>query len=213
MSKEKIDWEDFKTLQKGICYRLINCEKNQKRLELMPHVKVLDLAVIFYHKESKGYEAGAMRYISNNDLEKWNVGVEEIYEMAKENTIRLLPSTFKTIEQVLGDIAKEAQLTIPDEKGPNKNMYVLSNEEQHLGASVILYPDILEKIYTQLKADFFVLPASVHESIIMLNNGKVTETHLQELVSKMNEHFVEEGEILSNSVYRYDAKTKILQQT
>ena len=208
MSREKFDWSNFETLRNDICHCLINYEDNKERLELVPNVRVLDLAVIFYYKSGHGFNKGAIIHISNNDLKRWNISVEQLYKVAKKNTVKLLPLAFQTIERAIDDIAKEENLPSPCEGEPKERMYVLTNEEKYLGANTILYPETMEVVYQRLGADFFILPASMHEVIIMPDVGNVIASKLQSLVVDMNKHFLEEDEVLSNSVYRYDTKAK-----
>lgn len=39
---------DWNKARKNVSYRLVNCENNQKFLEDVPHVKWMDLAIVFY---------------------------------------------------------------------------------------------------------------------------------------------------------------------
>jgi len=198
--------KDFKKIKNKICYRLVNYEANKEVLLEYAHVKVLDLAILFYYKQEEGLKEGAIRIISARDCQKWDVSVEELYKVAKENSVELLPSIFQTIEQVIGDIANEENLSFTCDEEPRERMYVLTNEEKYFGAGCFLYPQMLENIAKRLKGEFFILPSSIHECIIMPDVGSVTASNLKSLVAEMNEQFLEPGEMLSNCVYHYDCE-------
>ena len=205
--------KDFTEIKKEICFLLVNREANQEMLEEYPHVEVLDLAMLFYHKRDEGFKAGGIALICKKDQEKWGVTLAEIYEAASRNTARLLPSVFQTIERVIGDIAHEENLSINCVVNPRERMYVLTNTEKYFGAGTFLYPDVLKKIRACLKTEFFVLPSSIHECIIMMDTGSVTASNLRNLIAEMNGRFLEMDEVLSNQIYRYDSQTDKLIMT
>ena len=195
---------DFKKIKNAICFSVINRKTNEEVLKELPHIEVLDLAILFYYKRDKGFEKGAISIIRNEDVKRWGIALEELHQVATENTQRLLPSIFQTIEKVMEKIAKEENLPSPCDEEPRERMYVLTNEEKYLGAGTILYPSVLQKIYKRLGVGFFVIPSSTHEVIIMQDTGSVTAENLQSLVVDMNKHFLDAEEVLSDNIYRYD---------
>lgn len=199
--------KDFEKIKDKICFSLINREANQEMLKEHPYIEVLDLAMLFYYKRAEGFKEGATTIICERDREGWGVTLDKLREIAYENTIKLLPPVFQTIEQVIGDIAKEEDLPAICEEEPKERMYVLTNEEKYLGAGTIFYPDILKKIHMRLGVNYFVIPSSIHEVIIMPNVGSVTAANLQSLVVEMNEQFLEAAEVLSNNIYHYDSES------
>lgn len=203
----------FEEIKNDICFRLINSDAYKEVLESLPHVEVLDLSAIFYYKMGEGFKEGAIVDITNEDVKAWDISIEELDKLARENTVRLLPSVFQTIEQVIDDIAKEESLPSPIEEEPKERMYVLTNEEKYFGGGCFLYPEVLEEISQKLNMDFFVLPSSTHENIIMPEIGDVNAENLSKMVEEMNEQFLEEDEILSDEVYKYDKEAKTLSMT
>jgi len=198
--------KDFKEIKDAICFSLVNREADKEVLRKYPYIEVLDLAMLFYYKCDKGFKKGAITIISERNRKKWGVSLEQLREVAIENTIRLLPPIFQTIEQMIDGIAEEENLLIEHEEEPLERMYVLTNEEKYLGAGTILYPEVLSKVHAQVKADFFIIPSSLHEVIIMLDVGNVMLSNLENLVAEMNEQFLEADEVLSNNIYRYDSE-------
>lgn len=79
---------DFSKVQNRICYKLINAEKNTALLADAPHVRVEDLAVIFYILVSSDAEGTGTITIKNNMLELWDVDTDVLYELALMNTQR-----------------------------------------------------------------------------------------------------------------------------
>ena len=195
--------KEFEKIKDQICFRVINRAANQEMLAKHPHKLVLDWAMIFYYKKDEGFKEGATILIREEDRKSWGVSTEQLYEIAKANSVKILPSTFRTIEQIIGDIAREENLPLVCDDEPKEQMYVITNEERYFGAGCVLYPEVLDKIYRKLKTAFFVLPSSIHECIIMPDTGTANAKNLSSLVTEMNEQFLELDEILSSKVYHF----------
>lgn len=160
----------YETVKDKIVFKLINTEKNKGFLSLVPHLDILDLSVVFYVLLDITEEGTAAMTVSCKHVEQWNVSTAELWKIAVENVVRLLPAEFFTMRYALKDLMMEEQ----DEKFCEQNllegqpvesdgMYVLSNRIRNYGAACIVYPHIAEMIGEILGADFYVLPSSVHE--------------------------------------------------
>jgi hypothetical protein len=83
-------------------------------------------------------------------------------------------------------------------------MYVLTNRSHYYGAACMLYPKLLKCIGEGLDSNFYVLPSSVHELIILQDLGMEDAATLMDMVKEVNATEVKEEEVLSDSVYYYD---------
>ena len=75
------------------------------------------------------------------------------------------------------------------------------------GAACIIDDNIQKMIAEKVGGDYFVLPSSVHEVLIMPKSEDMDPKELRNMVQDVNATQVAEGEILSDQVYGYDAKT------
>ena len=89
-------------------------------------------------------------------------------------------------------------------------MMVLSNQKNFFGASVILYSEQLRKVSEELGQDLYILPSSVHEVILLPEAGQDPDA-LRATVKRVNETEVRREEVLTDSVYRYDRTTGLIQ--
>ena len=90
------------------------------------------------------------------------------------------------------------------------SMYVLSNEQNIDGASALFYPGVQEEIYKHMGKEYYVLPSSIHETIIVPKNASMNSTELKNMVMEINGKEVSPDEVLTDSVYEYDARSKTL---
>lgn len=200
------DFEDYTKARHHIYYKLVNYKMNQKMLANMPHVKYLDLAVVFYYRLESSNFHGATVLIHHCNVDTWGVGKRRVMEDAVLNTSRKLPYTFQGMEALVAELTGE-ECFLPEKE---ELMYVLTNEEKLFGAAVILYPHVLSHIGKILKKNFYILPSSVHECILVPDQGQYSRLELMKMVREVNQSQVEEEEVLSNEVYYYDRKKEAL---
>ena len=87
---------------------------------------------------------------------------------------------------------------------------VVTNRARLNGAVSIFYPGMMKLIGENI-GDFFVLPSSIHEVLILPDDGFYDYLSLQEMVQSINMFEVAEEEQLSNKVYRYSVKTGVFE--
>ena len=201
--EEKIS--SYKEIESKIVYRLVNLEANSNLLKEIPYVAYLDLAVIFYVMLEINEHGTACMLIRNEHLEMWEVTANDIYNKAKENTWKLLPSEFHTMRAMMEEYNKKGSYVGMD------ILHVLTNKIRSFGAATILYEGVLEMVGDFLEDNYYVLPSSVHEVII------VSETEapwggagLSEMVKEINHTQVDEEDILSDTAFYYDREKKKL---
>ena len=199
---------DFEQAKTQIAYKLIHYEKNQRLLNDIPHLKFLDLAIVFYLLLDRTEKGTASVLITNDMIKHWDQSLVKIYCYASVNTPKLLTAELMPMNDViielLGDKANEYE---PDDEN---HMYILSNEQRHFGAACILYEPVLEDIGKILEDDYYVLPSSIHEVIILSAKYASSQRDLDDMIMEINNTQVSEEEILSDHAYYYSRKLKRL---
>ena len=199
--------KDFDSIRSLITYKLINTEKNSTLLQSLPHIPYMDLSIVFYILFEIDDSGAATIPITSELLHFWNVSPEEIYEIAQKNSPKLLPATFKPMRVVVEELTG----IVTDSHVLDQDiMFVLSNPLRSFGASCILYNGILEQLACYFGENFFVLPSSVHEMVIIPESQSPSKDELLEMVKEINETQVELEEVLSDNVYYYDFQKREL---
>ncbi len=206
MPKEQVDLEffrEFERVKEGICYKLINKEKNIALLERIPHIDFLDLSICFFYAYRDEVLGNGSILVYNNHMDVWNCRTEELLKLAKENTPRIYPGKLAKMGELLsgylGISGEELLEDIP--------MYVLSNESRVFGASCLIYPESLEKAAEQLQENFYILPSSVHEVILLPKHVATDPAAIRDMVREINHTQVAPEEILSDNLYFYHYPT------
>ena len=94
----------------------------------------------------------------------------------------------------------------PEEETPS--MYVLTNADKMNGANSILDAKTMEDISEKIGGDFYILPSSLHEVIILPDTPEMDKDYLEHMVQDINAGQVAPEDKLSDHVYMYDSVEK-----
>lgn len=203
-------FENYEKARGQVYFKLINYEMNKVMLTKIPYIAYLDLAVVFYYRLEKGNFQGATMLIHNCNLDVWNIDSRQLLEDAVLNTSRKLPYSFQGMDALIRELAGASNDEEMEFYTGEEIMYVLSNQEKCFGAAALLYPHLLSHISKIFRKNFYVLPSSVHECILVPDQGQYSRIELTRMVREVNQSQVEADEILSDQVYYYDRQKEKL---
>jgi hypothetical protein len=183
-------------VQQDILYQLINYENNRQLLEGVPHIPYLDMAIVFYYM----IDEKIARMVTKEDQKKWDCTPGELERLATYNTPRKMPVLFKPLEDMVKDILGREN---PFQESCPVPMHILTNQKLFLGASSILYPQVLWAVSQSLQDDLYIIPSSIHECIIIPSSSPCSPGELKKMISEVNETVVNPWEILSKHVLIY----------
>lgn len=185
-----IDIDDYDCVRKNLGLMVIGEEKNREYLEDMIYKKIEDLALIPIIFTNDKYGTGCIK-VREGFLKYWGVSAGEVLEEAILNAPRIMPPTFRQLNEILGSQDED-----------DNELFVISNSYYAGGAAVAFYPGFLDCIGKALGKDLFILPSSVNELILVTDSGQDPEVLLQ-IVKEVNRTQVEPGEVLTDAVYHY----------
>lgn len=204
--------EDFEysleLMKPYVFFRIVSLEKNKKLLTQIPYIEFLDLAVTFHCLvRSEEDSIGTIR-ITNEHMKLWDVALEDLQELAFDNTKRLFPPIIRAMEEVIksflcsDDIEKEG-VGIGDSRSEEFPMYILTNEKGINGASCLLYKDVIKEFAQLIKSDLYILPSSIHELILVPMLSAKDKDNFSRMVMEINSSQVPTEEVLADHVYIY----------
>lgn len=198
---------EYEDCHDRIIMRLISLEKNKKMLEETPYIPFLDMAVVFYYLADNDEKGIASIRVTNDLMNDWKTDIKELYTLASQNSKRIFEEKIMPIRKLLAgyninlkDIGFE-NMDIAHEEFCEP--YVVTNNIGINGATVILYPDMLRKIAAKLGGDFYMLPSSIHEVLVISAGANITEKKLKNMVREVNQNCLLPDEYLSDSIYKY----------
>lgn len=199
-------FDNYDTIRPYIIMRLVNYERNKKQLESCPYLPFCDLAITFrwlVHKDASGI---ASALITNREYQNWGISMEELYSVASRNTMRLFPARIRPMQEILKEYIRNPEDIRQLELYDNTDLilYVLTNQIHINGSTSMVYDHILNRFARKEGCDFYLLPSSIHEIILLRTDSMIEEESLLQLVYNANRTVVNPVDILSDSIYRYD---------
>lgn len=92
----------------------------------------------------------------------------------------------------------------------DRELHILTNENRLNGAATLFYPGVQDQVATVVGKSYFVLPSSVHEVLILADDGEIRPEDLNRMVYDINREQVEPQERLSDKALYYDKDTRQL---
>lgn len=184
--------------------QLVNTKRNRELLARVPHREFLDLSLVYAIELSEPGEPMGRLRIHNGHLAGWGVKERDLYKAARENMESFNEAFLESMGAFL------APWLDPDKREAlDASLYILSNKRRFHGAVQMLNRDALRRASEILKGGFFILPSSLHECILVPEDGDGEfAQELAEIVREVNDTQVAKEEILSYHVYRYDRKNE-----
>lgn len=184
---------------------VVNLDSGQGWIKNIPHEKLLDLAV--YAKLDFG--AGYGLKVDNGLLTDLHMTREELFKIAKGNVLNdreLIKVEELALEYIYEHGAGEdevqdmaALISLPS------YIYDYRNKVELDGAAVISSPAALKKIHEQLNDDFYVLPCSAEQVLIVPKSEYENDlADLEKFIKEMREREIPLKDHLSTHVYEYD---------
>lgn len=151
-----------------------------------------------------------MNYIVTNELLD-HVGLDVFdLELAATNNLMKIVK----FKDMLGFIEELQYGENVSEDLPTNLLYVLTTEDKFQGAAAMLIQNNLEEIQKKIKCNFYILPSSVHEVIIVpdtdnqISSNKTEEFY--KMVCEVNKT-IDPNDKLTDSVYYYSQENGLEQ--
>lgn len=211
---ERFDTEqitDFARVKEMIVPKLVNKGWNEELLKNRVFSELGDLAITYQILLSQDFSGNASVAITNQIMEMWGVGIDDIHALAIKNMKSLTPSVFEPMSKVLASMMGEETASLFVKENPaDELMWVLSNTSKINGSSALLDKEIMQEVIDTVGSDFYILPSSVHETIIVVAQGDMNTDQLTDMVCSVNSEQVAPDERLSDHPYRYTVDEGLL---
>ena len=180
-------------------------------LKSTPHRMIEDMAlVVNVHLDSFSDENGRSCVVVSKPLmEMYGIDEAQLFADAEKNSLENEPMVFTPLGDMIKSLIESESLPTPEEAGIVT--YIATNKSGFQGAAIAGYPGFAEKAAETIGGSFYMLPSSVHEFILIKDDGTPKAKDLNAMIKNVNETVLEPRDILSAQCYHYDAKTKVLE--
>lgn len=220
---------DYESMKENIFVKVINANMNEQLLERLPHIQIYDLALVAYWILEENGERRGSANITRAQMNLWNIGLDDMFNNAIANTKEKYPPKLEHMSDMMKELlaarmkASGYKVGLDEEmdralanaiqeidRMSEQKVYVLTNTRKLDGAVYIAMDDVLEHIANQLNSDYYILPSSVHELLLLPADECLDYEYLRDMVVSVNTNHVEQEEVLSDMVYYYKRNTGII---
>ena len=216
---------DYDRVKKNLFMKLSAAEKNADILDHAPHIIKEDLAITFHIMLDQSEAGAATTMIKDQMLEAYGVDLQQLYQDALHNSPVIAPAQIENMGEVLGrmmledmkaagapaEVIQEMEKDMQETSRDNP-MTVITNDRSTDGAAAIFYPGVMDQVGERLNGDYFILPSSVHEILVVPDDGNISFRELTDMVKEVNRTQVAPEDRLTDQVYHYDTADRIFEK-
>ena len=199
---------DYEQMKSKLSMEVVSAEKNAELLESVPHERMEDMAVVYRFVLDQTDSGNGTILVTNQLLDQYGITKEQLRADAMENAPEIRPSEIRGMSEVMSELAPGM---IPEVAPEDEQRFVATVPDKIHGAGVIAYPNFMEDAAQKMGGDFFVLPSSIHEVLLVKDNGQMTAKELENMVKEVNATQVEPADQLTDHVYHYDSQNHIFE--
>ena len=214
---------NYENVKDKLFIRVSSAEANKEVFEIVPHQLKEDLAITYHVAVGKDQDGLSSMLITNEMMKEYGVTQEQIHEDAMKSSPRVMVPEVSSIGVLIDEIyQKNILMLTPDERemlletlqesSEMPTFFVVTNTERVNGAGVIFYPEFMDNMGELLGNNFFILPSSIHQMLILPDDGQVDAEMLRDMVKEVNATQVAPAERLTNDVYHFDTKDHVFEK-
>ncbi len=190
-------WEKVK---EKLIIKLMNYNKNRKDILKKPYMIIGDMVAIVQIFVDDPTIGNGCVTVDDALLTIWSVEREVLFKHAFENMDRFRIKAINLLD-----------LQFDDERNNEEpNIYVVSYDAPFPGAAVLLRTDYLADFAKSKDMDFFVLPVSVHEILLIEKRPQIGQENLFAMMQAINSDKALSENMLSERIFSIDRNEKTL---
>lgn len=196
----------YECIKNNLTVRLLNLKANRNYLSdkvFKPYLKMnasheFAISLCISIPDSNDDEHGIIT-VNQQLRNMWDVTDEELFEIALLNTEKKYSCTIRSMFDVLTNLGDDSINNLPN----LPSMYVMTNNVSLHGSATLLYTNSLKSFADELDSDFYIIPSSVHEVILIPTDETIDVSEIQDTITEVNRTAIAHSEFLSNQLLYY----------
>lgn len=188
---------DFEWVRPRLFVRVFNEEWSRDYLRHIPHRTVEDLAITPHVLMAIDDSRVSSTPVTFDLLSSYGITAEQLFEEAMNNSMILFPAQQRSLAYYQPEASR------------NRFVRVLTNEQGINGASALFYPGEMDNVASAVGEDFYAVPTSIHEMIIVPASEAQEEDEMNRALYRTISEFTDERDWLSDHIYFYDSEHRL----
>lgn len=183
-------FQDWKAVKAHLGFTLENKENYLQKSNVGLYTELFDMVKVYKLFFDNGDTIGTAQ-LNQSLLDMWNISLQELDRIATENMKKMFPAKMAPLDTIL---SSESSLPV-----------LVLTAGDAFSAAAGLYEDQLEKYREKVQEDFYLLPSSKYEFLV-IPKSVMNEEEAFEMLQHGNEHAVEKEDLLSRNLYAFTEK-------
>ena len=208
---------NYEMVKQRLEIHLCDMELNRDKLKNQVYTEQGDFAATYHIKIGGDEMLRGSVAVTPNLLKSWGITKEQLCEDSLQAKYSK-EAVFTYIEEIVAEKMFGLKATNLLDKqndiidsSEGVSLYCLTNEKNKYGASMILREDVMGKVSKLMGGDFYILPSSIHETLIVPTTTQMTLEDMSIMVQDVNKEAVEPEDKLSDKVQFYDSKAMVIE--
>ena len=202
---------DYSAVKDMLTIEVIGKDQNAEMLQSVPHQEIEDLATVYRIDLGDTENGNATVLITNEMMRNYGLTQDQLHQDALDASQHTMKYNIRSMDEVLMGMAQSMGIEQDQPVMFSSPLYVATTERDMFGAGVLAVPSFFEDAAEKLDGNFYVLPSSVHEILLLPDRFAPEHQLLKEMVQDVNANEVDPKDRLSDNVYHYDAKERIFE--
>lgn len=183
-------FQDWKAVKTHLGFTLENKENYLQKSNVGLYTELFDMVKVYKLFFDNGDTIGTAQ-LNQSLLDMWNISLQELDRIATENMKKMFPAKMAPLDTIL---SSESSLPV-----------LVLTAGDAFSAAAGLYEEQLKNYREKVKEDFYLLPSSKHEFLVIPKSA-MNEEEAFEMLQDGNEHAVEKEDLLSRNLYAFTEK-------
>ena len=202
---------NYDAVKSMLIMEVVGKEQNKEMLQSVPYQELEDLYVVYRIDLGENDGRMANSLVTNQMLQNYGVTLDQLHQDAIEAAQNTMKYSIRSMDEVLMGMALSMGIEQDQPVMFSSPLYVATTERDMFGAGVLAVPSFFEDAAEKLDGNFYVLPSSVHEILLLPDRFAPEPQYLKEMVQNVNANEVDPKDRLSDNVYHYDAKERVFE--
>jgi hypothetical protein len=205
------------SVKKNIIAELVNPEVARSYICDIPHRYFLNLCIIYRWVVNVDDSGIYSTVIDNELMSAAGLNEEDLYANALKNTRKIIVPQIKSFDSIVRNIMKREGKTDSEIRkmlgkvDKENRIYVLTNKRNFRASTAIIYKEVLQMIAKKTESDYYIVPSSVNESLLVPVKAGLCPENLIEMLNESNSiYFNDDDQMLSDTVYYYNIENDSL---
>ncbi len=205
-------FSNYQEAKQHLFVRVMDAETNRDLLKTVPHQMEANLALTYHIQIDLSDGQTGNTIVTNRMMNQFHLTQEQLHQDAMENSQKLYPATLDSMRDMMEELMETSGNAAPDlaEDTP-PDMLVVSNGPRVYGASALFYPDQMDQIADAMGGSYYIIPSSIHETLILPDQGVPQGNELNAMIREVNETQVLPKDRLANEAFHYDEQEHVFE--